>query len=274
MPVNASAVSTVFFLLLVCHVLTNDQHDVLEQEVSQMRRRLSLQSTAELQSCLLSSADVGCGMFQCLSNNSCEIRGLDHICLTLLHNAGHYDSQGKAFVKDTLRCLALGLRQRFSCISRRCSAIKEMVCVLQRECYTKHQLCLALRDHMDTVENLVQFHLMFPPGPYVELTNFLLKCGEEVKTWVGRRLREQCEQYWGSLCSSLAGNCPLCQSDTLDQSTSPSTSAQWPIAAGGPLQQQTREAKPEDGLSHIDNTTEPDSVVSDKSSVTLQTDGN
>ncbi|XP_013764960.1 stanniocalcin-2 [Pundamilia nyererei] len=274
MPVNASAVSTVFFLLLVCHVLTNDQHDVLEQEVSQMRRRLSLQSTAELQSCLLSSADVGCGMFQCLSNSSCEIRGLDHICLTLLHNAGQYDLQGKAFVKDTLRCLALGLRQRFSCISRRCSAIKEMVCVLQRECYTKHQLCLALRDHMDTVENLVQFHLMFPPGPYVELTNFLLKCGEEVKTWVGRRLREQCERYWGSLCSSLAGNCPLCQSDTLDQSASPPTSAPWPIAAGGPLQQQT-EAKPEDGLSHIDDATEPDSVVSEKSSVTLlQTDGN
>lgn len=54
---------------------------------------LSLCLVAELQSCLLRSADVGCGMFQCLSNNSCEIRGLDHICLTLLHNAGHYDSQ-------------------------------------------------------------------------------------------------------------------------------------------------------------------------------------
>ncbi|XP_039887997.1 stanniocalcin-2-like [Simochromis diagramma] len=266
MPVNASAVSTVFFLLLVCHVLTNDQHDVLEQEVSQMRRRISLQSTVELQSCMVNSADVGCGMFQCFSNNSCEIRGLDHICLTLLHNAGHYDSQGKAFVKDTLRCMALGLRQRFSCISRRCSAIKEMVCVLQRECYTKHQLCLALQDHMDTVENLVQFHLMFPPGPYVELINFLLKCGDEVRMWVGRRLREQCEHYWGSLCSSFAGNCPLCQSDTLHQSTSPATSAPLPITA-----------KPEDGprLSHIDDTTEPDSVVSEKSSVTLpQTDGN
>lgn len=82
----------------------------------------------------------------------------------IVHSLFSFFSQGKAFVKDTLRCLALGLRQRFSCISRRCSAIKEMVCVLQRECYTKHQLCLALRDHMDTVENLVQFHLMFPPG--------------------------------------------------------------------------------------------------------------
>ncbi|CAI5643167.1 unnamed protein product [Oreochromis niloticus] len=270
MPVNAPAVSCVFFLLLVCHVLTIDPHDVLEKQVSQMKRRLSLQSTVEIQSCLVSSGDVGCGMFQCFSNNSCEIQGLHHICLTLLHNAGRYDSQGKSFVKDALRCMAVGLRQRFSCVSRRCSAVKEMVYVLQRECYAKHQLCLALRDHIDTVGNLVQFHLMFPPGPYVELTNFLLKCGDEVRTWVGRRLRGQCEQYWGSLCSNFAGNCPLCQSDTLHQSTSPSTSAPWPITAGGPLQQPTREAKPEDRsrLSQIDNTTESGSVVSEKSSVT------
>lgn len=73
-------------------------------------------------------------------------------------------SQGKSFVKDALRCMALGLRQRFSCVSRRCSAVKEMVFSLQRECYSKHQLCLALRDHMDTMGNLVQFHLMFPSG--------------------------------------------------------------------------------------------------------------
>uniref|UniRef100_A0A3Q4GN59 Stanniocalcin n=1 Tax=Neolamprologus brichardi TaxID=32507 RepID=A0A3Q4GN59_NEOBR len=253
--------------LVVCTfcmaALTFGKHDVQEREVSQTKRRLSSQSTEEIQSCLLNSGDVGCGMFQCFSNSSCEIKGLDHICLTLLHNAGHYNLQGKSFVKDMLRCMALGLRQRFSCISRRCSVIKEMVCVLQRECYTKHQLCLVLRDHMHTVENLVQFHLMFPPGPYVELTKFLLKCGDEVRTWVGRRLREQCEQYWGSLCSSFAGNCPLCQSDTLHQSTSPSTSAPWLVTAGGPLQQPIREAKPEDRtrLSHIDNTTESGSVV-------------
>lgn len=73
-------------------------------------------------------------------------------------------SQGKSFVKDALRCMALGLRQRFSCVSRRCSAVKEMVYSLQRECYAKHQLCLALQDHMDTMGNLIQFHLMFPPG--------------------------------------------------------------------------------------------------------------
>uniref|UniRef100_A0A3B4Y105 Stanniocalcin n=1 Tax=Seriola lalandi dorsalis TaxID=1841481 RepID=A0A3B4Y105_SERLL len=214
MPVNLSALVFVFFLLVACQqVLTVDPHDAQEKQASQAKRRLSLQSTVEIQSCLVSSGDVGCGTFQCFNNNSCEIQGLHHICLTLLHNAGRYDSQGKSFVKDALRCMALGLRQRFSCVSRRCSAVKEMVFLLQRECYSKHQLCLALRDHMDTMGNLVQFHLMFPPGPYVELVNFLLKCGDEVRSWVSRRLREQCEQHWGALCRSFSSTCSLSQSD-------------------------------------------------------------
>lgn len=134
------------------------------------------------------------------------------------------------------------------------------------------QVTFFLNVHLDKKAKYLLMTLMYshPARPYVELTKFLLKCGDEVRTWVGRRLREQCEQYWGSLCSSFAGNCPLCQSDTLHQSTSPSTSVPWPITAGGPLQQPIREAKPEDRtrLSHIDDTTESGSVVSEKSSVT------
>uniref|UniRef100_A0A7N6BNG4 Stanniocalcin n=1 Tax=Anabas testudineus TaxID=64144 RepID=A0A7N6BNG4_ANATE len=122
-------------------------------EQTQNLHFFSLPSRFKVKGCLVSSGDVGCGMFQCF-NNSCEIQGLHHICLTLLHNAGRYDSQGKSFVKDALRCLALGLRQRFSCVSRRCSAVKEMVFSLQRDCYSKHRLCLALQDHMETIVNL------------------------------------------------------------------------------------------------------------------------
>nr|XP_046267462.1 uncharacterized protein LOC124071074 [Scatophagus argus] len=256
-------------------VLTMDPHDVQEKQVSQAKRRLSLQSTAEIQSCLVSSGDVGCGTFQCFNNNSCEMQGLHHICLTLLHNAGRYDSQGKSFVKDALRCMALGLRQRFSCVSRRCSAVKEMVYSLQRECYSKHQLCLALRDHMDTMGNLIQFHLMFPPGPYVELMNFLLKCGDEVRLWVGRRLHGQCEQHWGALCSSLSGTCSLNQSDTLQHTStttpSPPLTTPWPITSQVPVHQPTRVVKPENSNQqrrNIDNTSESGIPVFEKSSVT------
>ncbi|XP_051258162.1 stanniocalcin-2 [Dicentrarchus labrax] len=268
MPANLSAVFCVFFVLLA-QVLTVDPHDVQEKQVSQAKRRLSLQSTAEIQSCLVSSGDVGCGTFQCFNNNSCEIQGLHDICLTLLHNAGRYDSQGKSFVKDALRCMALGLRQRFSCVSRRCSAVKEMVFSLQRECYSRHQLCLAVRDHMDTMGNLVQFHLMFPPGPYVELMNFLLKCGDEVRLWVGRRLRGQCEQQWGALCGSFSNTCSLSQLDAPQHTTAPPPTAPWPIPVQGPSQQPTRAAELENtsALSKI-NTTESGLPVSEKSNVT------
>ncbi|KAJ0003988.1 hypothetical protein NQD34_010202 [Periophthalmus magnuspinnatus] len=193
--------------------LSTEPLDFQEKQISQAKRRLTLQSTAEIQSCLVSSGDVGCGTFQCFNNNSCEIQGLHHICLTLLHNAGRYDSQGKSHVKDALRCMALGLRQRFSCVSRRCSAVKDMIYSLQRECYSKHQLCLALQQHLDTAGSLVQFHLLFPPGPYVELINFLLSCGDEARSWVGRRLRAQCTQHWGVLCDSFSSTCSLVQSD-------------------------------------------------------------
>ncbi|XP_042370450.1 stanniocalcin-2-like, partial [Plectropomus leopardus] len=175
---------------------------------------------------------------------------------------------GKSFVKDALRCMALGLRQRFSCVSRRCSAVKEMVFLLQRECYSKHQLCLALQDHMDTMGSLVQFHLMFPPGPYVELMNFLLKCGDQVRLWVGRRLRRQCEQNWGSLCSSFSSTCSLSQSDAPQPTTSPPPTVPWPMSPQEPLQQPTRASEPEDRnrLSPIDNATE--FSLSERSNVT------
>ncbi|KAF3705679.1 Stanniocalcin-2 [Channa argus] len=266
---NLSAAFFVFVLLLTCQQV--NPHDAQEKQVVQAKRRLTPQSTAEIQSCLLSSGDVGCGMFQCF-NNSCEIQGLHQICLTLLHNAGRYDSQGKSFVKDALRCMALGLRQRFSCVSRRCSAVKEMVLSLQRECYSKHQLCLALQDHMDTTGGLVQFHLMFPPGPYLELVNFLLTCGDEVRSWVSRRLRGQCEQHWGALCSSFSITCSLGHSEAPQDTTTtpPPQYVPWSVTAQEPLQHPTSVAEHDDrdGLNQIRNTTESGLPLFEKGNVT------
>lgn len=43
----------------------------------------------------------------------------------------------------------------------------------------------------------------------MELVNFLLKCGDDVRLWVSRRLRGQCEQQWGALCHTFGSPCPL-----------------------------------------------------------------
>ncbi|KAK7925790.1 hypothetical protein WMY93_008100 [Mugilogobius chulae] len=225
---GARAVWALFVALAAHRALSTEPLDFQEKQISQAKRRLTSQSTAEIQSCLVSSGDVGCGTFQCFNNNSCEIQGLHHICLTLLHNAGRYDSQGKSYVKDALRCMALGLRQRFSCVSRRCSAVKDMIFSLQRECYSKHQLCLALQQHLDTTGSLVQFHLLFPPGPYVELMNFVLSCGDEARSWVGRRLRAQCFQHWGALCDSFSSTCSLVPSNTSLNTSTPAPTVPGP----------------------------------------------
>lgn len=89
-----------------------------------------------------------------------------------------------------------------------------------------------------------------PTRPYVELMNFLLNCGDEAKLWVSQRLRGQCEQHWGALCSSF-GTCSRNQSGTLQQTTStaPST-ARWPTTAQAPLQQPTAPDRPEKGSTH------------------------
>ncbi|XP_005170341.3 stanniocalcin-2 [Danio rerio] len=175
-----------------------------EKSLNIHKKRLSLQNTAEIQQCLVNAGDVGCGMFECFNNNSCEIRGLHDICMTFLHNAGKFDSQGKSFIKDTLKCMAHGLRHKFSCVSRKCVAVKEMVFQLQRECYLKHNLCLAVRENVNVMVEMIHFKDLFPKGPHVELVNILLGCGEEVRVAIGRRIRTQCEQNWGALCGTLS----------------------------------------------------------------------
>uniref|UniRef100_A0A8D2PBI4 Stanniocalcin-2 n=1 Tax=Zosterops lateralis melanops TaxID=1220523 RepID=A0A8D2PBI4_ZOSLA len=105
-----------------------------------------------IQHCLVNAGDVGCGVFECFENNSCEIRGLHEICMTFLHNAGKFDAQGKSFIKDALKCKAHALRHKFSCISRKCPAIKEMVFQLQRECYLKHDLCSAAKENVQVIQ--------------------------------------------------------------------------------------------------------------------------
>ncbi|KAI6076854.1 hypothetical protein LUU34_00447500 [Aix galericulata] len=124
--------------------------------------------------------------------------------MTFLHNAGKFDAQGKSFIKDALKCKAHALRHKFSCISRKCPAIKEMVFQLQRECYLKHDLCSAAKENVQVIVEMIHFKDLLQHEPYVDLVNILLTCGEEVKKAITRSVQAQCEQNWGSLCSILS----------------------------------------------------------------------
>ncbi|KAM8973454.1 stanniocalcin-2 [Pelodytes ibericus] len=191
-----------------------------EKLATQQKGRLSLQNTAEIQHCLVNAGDVGCGVFECFENNSCEIRGLHEICMTFLHNAGKFDAQGKSFIKETLKCKAHGLRHKFSCISRKCPAIKEMVHQLQRECYAKYDLCSAAKDNVQVIVEMIHFKDLLLHEPYVDLVNVLLTCGDEVKDAITRSVQNQCAQNWGSLCSILSFCTSTMQGDAVAMSSS------------------------------------------------------
>ncbi|KAM4747316.1 stanniocalcin-2 [Rhinophrynus dorsalis] len=194
-----------------------------EKLATQQKGRLSLQNTAEIQHCLVNAGDVGCGVFECFENNSCEIRGLHEICMTFLHNAGKFDAQGKSFIKDALKCKAHALRHKFSCISRKCPAIKEMVYQLQKECYVKHDLCSAAKENVQVIVEMIHFKDLLLHEPYVDLVNILLTCGEEVKDAITRSVQAQCAQNWGSLCYILSFCTSAMQGDsTIVLSASPS----------------------------------------------------
>ena len=72
--------------------------------------------------------------------------------------------QGKSSIKDALRCLATGLLQRFSCVSRRCQMLEDVVYQLQRECYAINNLCLVVTDNLSVMADMIHFHLLFPKG--------------------------------------------------------------------------------------------------------------
>ncbi|XP_053573115.1 stanniocalcin-2 [Bombina bombina] len=175
-----------------------------EKLATKQNGRLSLQNTAEIQHCLVNAGDVGCGVFECFENNSCEIQGLHEICMTFLHNAGKFDAQGKSFIKDALKCKAHGLRHKFSCISRKCPAIKDMVYQLQKECYAKHDLCSAAKENVQVIVEMIHFKDLLLHKPYVDLVNFLLTCGDDVKDAITRNVQAQCAHHWGRLCYILS----------------------------------------------------------------------
>ncbi|TSQ12735.1 Stanniocalcin-2 [Bagarius yarrelli] len=241
--------AVVFVLIVQRTVETTHSADLyenssLERSSNPKKIRLSLQDTAEIQQCLLSAGDVGCGTFECFTNSSCEIRGLHDICMSFLHNAGKFDSQyflqGKSFIKDALKCMAHGLRHKFSCVSRKCVSVKEMVFQLQHVCYNKHNLCSVVRENINVMIEMIHFQDLLPKGPHVELVNILLGCGEEVRVAITHRIHSQCEQNWGALCASLS----LCLPDHTKIQTVPTLtsvpaipSANFLPHAGPPLPQ-------------------------------------
>ncbi|XP_062869824.1 stanniocalcin 1, like [Trichomycterus rosablanca] len=151
-----------------------------EPYVSAVKRSgFSANSPSDVVRCLNSGPQVGCSAFSCLENSMCDTNGLQDICNIFFNTAALFNTEGKTFFKESIKCIANGITSKVLQTIRHCGTFQTMITEVQEECYKKHNICGVVRSNSDAIGEVIQVPRHFPNRFYSTLLQSLTECDEE-----------------------------------------------------------------------------------------------